>query len=224
MTNAVLTTVVALSAIGLTMSASVGTTSRASADAPASGTVGGPPDSLVVNPRASSVRWKGVRLGSRDSSAGTVNIESGLLVIRHEKLTSGSFTIDMRSVAMAGAPTFVPAGWRAGERLLVAELFDVMRYPRAVFKSTGATRVGQARWRVTGDLTMNDVTRPITFDADVAWPETGHMVATSTFSIDRREWRLPSAPAGRVQDGGDESIQLAITLDARRKPSRVAMR
>jgi polyisoprenoid-binding protein YceI len=93
-----------------------------------------------------------------------------------------------------------------------------------VFKSTDATRVGQARWRITGDLTMNDVTRPITFDADVAWPETGRMVATSAFSIDRRAWRLASTPAGRVTDGDDNGIQLAITLDARRKPSKVAMR
>ena len=224
MTNAVLTTLVALSALAVTSSAPSGAAARSSADAPTVGAIGGPPDSLVVNPRASSIRWKSVRPGSRDSSAGTVDVESGLLVIRHEKLTSGTFTFDMRRVAMAGAPTVVPAAWRVGERLLVAELVDVVRHPRAVFTSTGAERVGQARWRVTGDLTMNDVTRPITLDADVAWPETGHMVATSTFSIDRREWRMPSAPAGRAQRAGDESIQVAIVLDARRKPARVAMR
>ena len=224
MTTAVLATAVALSAIGLTLSASSGAFPRAAAEAPAASAAGGPPDSLVVDPRASTIRWTGSRSGSRDSSTGTVDIESGLLVIRHEKLTSGTFTIDMRRVAMSGAPALVPASWRAGERLLVAELVDVMRHPRAVFRSTDATRVGQARWRVTGDLTMNDVTRPITFDADVAWPETGHMVATSTFRIDRRDWRAPSEPAGRALAGGDGSIQLAITLDARRKPSRVAMR
>jgi polyisoprenoid-binding protein YceI len=224
MTNTVLRTIAALSAIGLTVAASSGTAPRAEARIPVATAAGGPPDSLVVNPRASTIRWKGTGLGSRDSSAGTVNIESGLLVIRHEKLTSGTFTIDMRSLALAGAPTVVPAGRRIGERLHVAEILNVVRHPRAVFKSTDATRAGPSRWRVTGDLTMNDVTRPITFDADVAWPETGHMVATSTFTIDRREWRLPSASAGRVKDAGDNAIQLAITLDARRKPSRVAMR
>jgi polyisoprenoid-binding protein YceI len=224
MTNAVLTTIAALSAIGLTVSADFGTASRAEAHMPVATAFGGPPDSLVVDPRASTIRWKGTRLGSRDSSAGTVNIESGLLVIRHEKLTSGTFTIDMRSVAMAGAPTIIPASLRIGERLTVAELFDVIRHPRAEFRSTGAVRVGEARWRVTGDLTMNDVTRPITFDADVAWPETGHMVATSIFTIDRREWRVPSAPAGRVKSPADDAIQLAITLDARRKTPRVVTR
>jgi polyisoprenoid-binding protein YceI len=214
MTNAVLTTIVALSAIGLTATVSSSVASRPLAEAPAVTALGGPPDSLVVDPRASSIRWKGTALGSRDSSAGTVNIESGLLVIRHEKLTSGTFTIDMRSVAMAGAPTFIPASRRIGERQVIAELFNVVRYPRAQFRSTGATRIGQARWRVTGDLTMNDVTRPITFDADVAWPETGHMVATSILTIDRGEWRV----AGR------EPIQLAITLDARRKQPKVVVR
>jgi polyisoprenoid-binding protein YceI len=223
MTKVVLT-IVALSAVSLTLSASSGIASRADGTAPAATAVGGPPDSLVVNPRASSIRWKGTGLGSRDSSAGTVNVESGLIVIRHEKLTSGTFTIDMRSIALAGAPSVVPAARRIGERLLVSELLDVMRHPRAVFRSTEATRIGQSRWRIAGDLTMNDVTRPVTFDADVAWPETGRMVATSALTIDRREWRLPVAPAGSAKEAGDESIQLAITIDARRKPSRVAMR
>jgi polyisoprenoid-binding protein YceI len=214
MTNAVLTTIVALSAIGFTASVSPGTASRPLAEVPVVTALGGPPDTLVVNPRASTIRWKSAGLGSSDSSAGTVNIESGLFVIRHEKLTSGIFTIDMRSVALAGAPTIVPASRRGGERLRIAELFNVMRHPRAEFRSAGAERIGQARWRVTGDLTMNDVTRPITFDADVAWPETGHMVATSIFSVNPGEWRI----AGR------EPIQLALTLDARRKQPKVAVR
>ena len=223
MTNAVLTSILALAAVGLTVSPPSGAARRAAADVPVA-TAGGPPDSLVVNSRASTIRWKSARPGARDSSAGSVNIESGLLVIRHEKLTSGTFTIDMRRVAMAGAPTIVPASWRGRDPRLVGELIDVVRHPRAVFRSTDATRIGQARWRVTGDLTMNDVTRPVTFDADVAWPETGHMVATSSFSIDRRDWRVPNAPAEKVQDAGGDSIELSITLDARRKPARVAAR
>jgi polyisoprenoid-binding protein YceI len=224
MTTAVLTTITALSAIGITLSAASGVASRADARIPVAAALGGPPDSLVVDPRASTIRWKGVGFGSRDSSAGTVNVESGLIVIRHEKLTSGVFTIDMRSVAMAGAPTILPASWRAGERIRVAELFKVVRHPRAVFRSTGATRIAPARWRVSGDLTMNDVTRPITFDADVAWPETGHMVATSMFTIDRAEWRVATASSGRVTAAGDGAIQLAITLDARRKQPKVVTR
>jgi len=43
-------------------------------------------------------------------------------------------------------------------------MFDVANFPEAHFISTGVTRTGEAVGRVTGDLTIKGVTRPVTLD------------------------------------------------------------
>jgi polyisoprenoid-binding protein YceI len=207
MTSTVWTAVAALSALGLVASPVTSPPRTTAAAAPM--VVGGPPDTLVANPGASSIRWKGTGFGGHGASAGTVKLASGLFVLRHEKLTSGTFTIDMRSLDGA---------------LRSADFLDVERYPTAVFRSTGAQRIGPARWQVAGDLTMRGVTKPITFDTDVGWPELGHMVATSSFMIDRRQWGIATRGSGLADDLVDDHIQLSISLDARRKQAAVAVR
>ncbi|MCY7379536.1 MAG: YceI family protein [Gemmatimonadaceae bacterium] len=161
--------------------------------------MGGRPDSLVVDASASSIRWKTVQSGSARAREGRVDFRSGLLVISHEKLTSGVFVARTRGS-------------------------DVERSPLATFQSAGATRVGPARWRVRGDLTMNKVSRPIEFDTDVSWAGVGHMIATSTLTIDLRQWGTPFGDAGRDTDLPDGDVQLSLTLDARRKQAKVAAR
>jgi polyisoprenoid-binding protein YceI len=206
MTTTVWTTVVALSALGVIASPSprtrAGSTPRHTA-------VGGPPDTLVVNPRASTIRWRATGLGGQGAREGTVAMAGGMFVIRHERLTSGTFTIDMRSL---------------GGALRGPDYMDVARYPTATFSSTGATRVGPARWQVAGTLTMRGVAKPIVLDTDVRWEELGHMIATSSLVLDRRQWEIGNgAPrvAGAVVD---DDVRLAITLDARRKQPAVATR
>jgi polyisoprenoid-binding protein YceI len=205
MTSPVWTTVAALSALALAASPSP----RIPAAAPPAAYPGGPPDTLVVNPRASSVRWTASGLGGRAVREGTIQMGRGMFVIRHQQLTSGVFTVDMRQLDAT---------------LRGEDFFDVARHPGAQFSSTGMKRVGDNRWEVSGDLTMRGVTRPVSFLTDVRWEELGHMIATSTFTIDRREWGIGTRVAGVTNDVTDPGIQLVITLDARRKQAAVATR
>jgi polyisoprenoid-binding protein YceI len=48
--------------------------------------------------------------------------------------------------------------------LVSADFFDVEKFPEMVFQSTRVEHVGGDRYRVTGDLTIRGVTRPITLD------------------------------------------------------------
>ena len=45
-----------------------------------------------------------------------------------------------------------------------ADFFDVEHHPRITFKSTGVKQVGSVLYKVTGDLTIREVTRPVTLD------------------------------------------------------------
>src|SRR5690606_4841016 len=48
------------------------------------------------------------------------------------------------------------------------DFFDMANYPQIIFESTAIERVDDTTYRVTGDLTVKDVTKPITFDVEVA--------------------------------------------------------
>jgi polyisoprenoid-binding protein YceI len=45
-----------------------------------------------------------------------------------------------------------------------ADFLDVERYPELTFSSTEVEEIDDALYRVTGDLTIKDVTRPVTVD------------------------------------------------------------
>lgn len=46
------------------------------------------------------------------------------------------------------------------------DFLDVGQYPRIVFASTGVSRLDDSRFRLSGDLTIKDVTKPVSIDFD----------------------------------------------------------
>lgn len=46
------------------------------------------------------------------------------------------------------------------------DFFDAERFPLMTFRSTAAEQLGGDRYRVTGDLTIKDVTRPLAIDLE----------------------------------------------------------
>lgn len=59
------------------------------------------------------------------------------------------------------------------------DFFDIERFPTMTFASTAIEALGENRFRVTGDLTIKDVTKPVTLDVEL----TG--AATDAFGNDR---------------------------------------
>src|SRR4051812_33463712 len=100
MTSTVWITVVALSALTLATLSEPGAPApmTPAAAAVTAAHPGGPPDTLVVNPGASSIHWKASGFGGRATREGTIRMGKGMFVVRHQQLTSGIFTMDMRQL------------------------------------------------------------------------------------------------------------------------------
>ncbi len=47
-----------------------------------------------------------------------------------------------------------------------ADFFDAEKYPQLTFKSTKVEHVSGTDYKVTGDLTIHGITKPVTFDAE----------------------------------------------------------
>ena len=78
--------------------------------------------------------------------------------------------------------------------LISPDFFDVASYPTLKFASTGIERDG-GQWKMSGDLTIKDVTKPVTLDVSFEGTETnpwGKSIAAFTASadVDREGWGL----------------------------------
>ena len=101
-----------------------------------------------------------------------------------------------------------------------AAFLDVDKYPTITFKSTKLEPNGSNKWKVTGDLTLHGVTKPVVLEVETTAPikdpsgktRTG---ASATTKIDRKDfgvtWNKPMETGGVLV--GDE-VSIAIEVEA----------
>jgi polyisoprenoid-binding protein YceI len=97
--------------------------------------------------------------------------------------------------------------------------FDVEKYPLMTFHSTSILPKGEDDFFVSGDLTIKNVTRPVSFPAHVVGiiPEgKGWRVGyTGELTVDRRDWGIVDrrlTPAGVLLVG--YSVDIGLTVEA----------
>jgi polyisoprenoid-binding protein YceI len=101
-----------------------------------------------------------------------------------------------------------------------ADFFDVETYPEVRFASTAIERADAETFSVTGDLTIKDVTRPVTVDftfTGVARDPFGNLRAgfEGQTSVNRKDWGLEWNAA--LETGGvlvSEKIKLVLDISA----------
>ncbi len=145
-----------------------------------------------VDVEKSRVEWIGRNLNNRHF--GRIDIQAGELVIRGGVVSEGSIVLDMSSITNLDVQD---PDWRD---LLISHLksedfFAVERFPSASFRLTGwewqeGASPGTPNGIVTGDLTIRDVVRPITFPATMAPQADGGIKAHAAFDLDRTLWNV----------------------------------
>lgn len=97
--------------------------------------------------------------------------------------------------------------------------FDVAKYPTMTFRSTSIVAKDNTDFVVSGDLTIKDVTKPVTFPVQVVGiiPEgNGWRVGyTGQLTIDRRDWGIVDSrltPAGVLLVG--YTVNIGLTVEA----------
>ncbi|HEX5657834.1 MAG TPA: YceI family protein, partial [Polyangiales bacterium] len=92
---------------------------------------------------------------------GTFKKWSGKALLDEADLTKSTveFTAEVASIDTDEA--------KRDEHLKSAEFFDAAKFPQLTFKSTKIAKAGKG-YKVTGDLTIHGVTKPVTLDATVS--------------------------------------------------------
>lgn len=99
-----------------------------------------------------------------------------------------------------------------------AAFLDVDKYPTITFKSTKVEPDGSNKWKVTGDLTLHGVTKPVVLEVETTAPikdPSGktRAGASATTKIDRKDfgvlWNKPME-AGGVLVGDEVAISIEV--------------
>ena len=98
------------------------------------------------------------------------------------------------------------------------DFLDVAKYPTITFKSTKVEADGPNKWKVTGDLTLHGVTKPVVLDvessgAPVSMGGKTHAGASATTKIKRSDFGLTwnkALEAGGVMVGDEVAISIDV--------------
>ncbi|MFJ2741400.1 YceI family protein [Streptomyces sp. NPDC087440] len=91
--------------------------------------------------------------GSFTDHEGTLKLDGS-----NPSASEASITVRMTSID-TGAPD-------RDNHLRSADFFDVETFPEMTFRSTKAEQLGGSDYRITGDLTIKDTTRPLSIDLE----------------------------------------------------------
>ncbi len=141
-----------------------------------------------VDTEASTLRWEGAKI-TQTVHHGTVKISEGNLAIEQGNLVAGNFVIDMNTIVCEDLDED-GGKFKLEGHLKSGDFFMVESYPTAKFEITGAEAINDgsgATHRISGNLTIKDVTNGISFPAVVNVSENG-VTATARFEINRNEW------------------------------------
>jgi polyisoprenoid-binding protein YceI len=106
------------------------------------------------------------------------------------------------------------------QHLRSGDFFDVERYPEMTFASTGVESRGGNRYRLQGNLTIKDQTRPISLEVEVEERFTDpfgneRVGVTASGKLNRKDWGLTwnqVLEAGRLLVGDEIKVEVESAL------------
>jgi polyisoprenoid-binding protein YceI len=135
-------------------------------------------------------------------------------------VTIGESPEDSSVEATIEVGTVVSGDSKRDEHLRSPDFFDVDSYPTISFRSTQVREGKRGRWEVDGDLTLRDITRPVTLDVEfeggqtTPWGSSAIGFSAST-EVDREDWGLTWNAA--LETGGvvvGKKIRLELNVEA----------
>ena len=133
----------------------------------------------------------------------------------------GTLVYDAADVARSSVEVTLPLSGLEGfsakfnEHLRSADFFDAAKFPKATFKSTKVEAAGEGKLKVTGDLTVKDITRPVVLDATLNKAADHPMTKAPTIGFDatttlsRTEFGV-----GNYAPAVSDEVELRITTEA----------
>ncbi len=160
-----------------------------------------------VDIKSSTIKWTGKKVTGQHH--GTIDLKEGYFEMDGENITGGQFVIDMSSIKNLDLDSDSRA--KLEGHLKSPDFFGVEKYPTATLAINSTTKTDKG-YAVKGDLTIKEITQPITFDL----MKNGN-TATAKMIIDRSKFDVRYGSGSFFENLGDKTIyddfELDITLN-----------
>lgn len=160
-------------------------------------------DIYNANTKESVIRWEGRKLFG--GHWGDVLIKSGNLEFKNNKLSGGSFVIDMNSIVVLDLDENGGKSKLEGH-LRSDDFFSVDKYPTSEFVITNVKDRKNNKYEITGDLTIKGITHSIKFPATINI-KNNRLEARAEFKIDRTKWDIRYGSGKFFDNLGDRMIR-----------------
>lgn len=177
----------------------------------------------IADTAASRIRFNGRGVGK--NHPGVFRLSSGKVAVANNQITGGDFVINIKSMELEQKGGMFDEKLRP--HLMSGDFFDANKFGTARFEITkvepyqankgDSSIIEGANFNISGNFTLKDVTKNITFPARVDL-DGNVLKAKGNFDIDRRQWNMNY---GNDKTLGDkfisETVNIELDLQARKK-------
>ena len=163
---------------------------------------------LTVDVSTSTIEWTGRKVSA--SHHGYIQLASGNVIIAGDHLIGGKLVVDMNSLENLDQE----GEWKGKleGHLKSDDFFGVENFPNATLEITNVEGNGVGTVKISANLTIKDVTRNITFDANVSEISEDTFKAVADFNIDRFDWGIEYP--GMADDLISKEINFKVNINA----------
>lgn len=157
----------------------------------------------------SKVKWVGKKVAGEHY--GTIDLASGNLEVEDNKVKSGTFRMDMTTIVNEDISNESMNKKLVGH-LKSDDFFSVDKHPVAILVLKEIKHKNGNTYSFTGDLTIKEITRPVTFDAEMKFSG-NKLEASGKMEVDRTLYDIRYGSGKFFSGLGDNLIYDTFTLD-----------
>jgi polyisoprenoid-binding protein YceI len=144
---------------------------------------------------ATMVNWVGSKPAGKHT--GTIKVKDGSVSVKSGNIVAGSFTLDMNSVNVTDLKgkekASLESHLKGMEKGKEDDFFNTPKYPTGKFEVTkvaGVTGDSTASHLIYGNLTLKNITKEVSFKANVKTDASSVSVMTKPFMINRTDFGI----------------------------------
>lgn len=162
---------------------------------------------VAFDSSTSKVNWKGTKVTGEH--VGTINVKNGSLIVSNGELKGGEITIDMTTIET----TDLQGEWKAklDGHLKNEDFFNTSKFKTSTFKVTKVEKKSKDTFKVTGDLTIKDKTKPATTELKLVQKD-GKYHLKGALTFDRTAYDIRYGSGKFFDNLGDKMIHDKVTL------------
>jgi polyisoprenoid-binding protein YceI len=162
-----------------------------------------------VDASNSEVKWNGKKVTGEHY--GTVDLKSGTLKVEDNMVKSGTIVMEMTSITVEDL-TNESMNQKLTGHLKSDDFFSVDKHPESTLELKEVLLKTGNEYTFTGDLTIKDITHPVTFDGTMD-VKNGKLTAKGKVEVDRTLYDIKFRSGRFFSNLGDNLIYDTFTLD-----------